>query len=114
LKELLLLGSTWTAKDLAELGVINYAVPSAALDGKVSEMIDAFLARPPLPLIRTKRAINKRLLEQMNLTMDYARLSQQCDLWELAASGFHQDLTLRAEEPPWTLRLTTTEQELGD
>jgi enoyl-CoA hydratase/carnithine racemase len=114
LKELLLLGSTWTAKDLADLGVINYAVPSTALDGKVSEMIDAFLARPPLPLIRTKRAINKRLLEQLNLTMDYARLSQQCDLWELAATGFRQEMTLRAEEPPWTLSPTSTEQGLGE
>ena len=114
LKELLLLGPTWTARELADLGVINYAVPMADLDAKVDEIVQAFLARPPLPLIRTKRAINKRLLEQLNLTMDYARLSQQCDLWELAATGFRQEMTLRAEEPPWTLSPTSTEQGLGE
>jgi enoyl-CoA hydratase len=103
LKELLLLGPTWTAKELADLGVINYAVPEAELDAKVDEMVQAFLARPPLPLIRTKRAINKRLLEQMSLTMDYARMSQQTDLWELATSGFGQEMTLRSGQPAWTL-----------
>ena len=43
---------------------------------KVDEFVQAFLERPPLPLIRTKRAINKRLIEQMNLTLDYSWLAE--------------------------------------
>lgn len=109
LKEFLLLGPTWTAKELADAGIINYAVPADELDDKVDEMVQAFLARPPLPLIRTKRAINKRLLRQMDLTLDYARLSQQTDLWELAATEFRQDTTLRPDQPPWTLPSTGAE-----
>ena len=112
LKELLLLGPTWTAKYLADLGVINYAVPMAELDAKVDEAVQAFLARPPLPLIRTKRAINKRLLEQMGLTMDYARLSQQTDLWELAGTRFRQDRTLRPDEPAWPLMPSVEERSI--
>jgi enoyl-CoA hydratase len=103
LKEFLLLGKTWTAKDMADLGVINYAVPADELDAKVDEFVQAFLARPPVPMIRTKRAINKRLLEQMNLTLDYSWLAESMDHWEMAAQNFEPQLTLRHDEPPWTV-----------
>lgn len=103
LKEFLLLGPKWTARYLADLGVINYALPADEVDDKVEEFIQAFLARPPGPLIRTKRAANKRLIEQMNLTLDYSWASESIDLWELPATDFNQQLTLRPDEPPWTL-----------
>jgi enoyl-CoA hydratase/carnithine racemase len=101
LKEFLLLGPSWTAKQLADLGLINYAVPADLLDAKVDEFVQAFLERPPLPMIRTKRAINKRLIEQMNLTLDYAWLAELTDHWELSATDAGQQMTLRSEEPPW-------------
>jgi enoyl-CoA hydratase/carnithine racemase len=103
LKEFLLLGPRWTAKQLADLGLINYAVPADQLDAKVDEFVQAFLARPPLPLIRTKRAANKRLIAQMNLTLDYAWLAESTDLWELPATDFQQQMTLRPDQPPWNV-----------
>jgi enoyl-CoA hydratase len=103
LKEFILLGPTWTGKQLADLGLVSYAVPASALDSKVDEIVDAFLSRPPAPLVRTKRAINKMLLEQINVTLDYSWAAQATDLWELSATGFAQDLTLRPDQPAWSL-----------
>jgi hypothetical protein len=60
-------------------------------------------------MIRTKRAANKRLIEQMNLTLDYSWLAESIDLWEAAATGFEQQLTLRPEDPSWTVEDPTAE-----
>ncbi|MGA2307318.1 MAG: enoyl-CoA hydratase/isomerase family protein [Acidimicrobiales bacterium] len=103
MKEFLMLGPRWTAKQMAELGLINYAVPADELDAKVDEFVQAFLARPPLALIRTKRAANKRLIEQMNLTLDYSWMAESIDHWEGSATGFEQQMTLRPDEPAWTV-----------
>jgi enoyl-CoA hydratase len=108
-KEFILLGPSWTGKQLADLGLVNYAVPASALDSKVEEIVNAFLSRPPAPLIRTKRAINKMLVQQTNLTLDYSWAAQATDLWELSATGFVQDLTLRPDDVAWTL--TPTEEQ---
>jgi enoyl-CoA hydratase/carnithine racemase len=105
LKEFLLLGPKWTARQLADLGVINYAVPAEDLDARVDHFVQAFLARPPAPVIRTKRAINKRLIEQMNLALDSSWASELLDHWEGSAIGYEPKLTLRDDEPPWTVAL---------
>jgi enoyl-CoA hydratase/carnithine racemase len=103
LKEFLLLGPSWTAKEMADMGLINYAVPADQLDAKVNEFVQKFLERPIGALIKTKRAANKRLIEQMNLTLDYSWLSETIDHWEMAATDFKPQLTLRPDEPSWTV-----------
>lgn len=101
LKEFLLLGPSWTARQLADLGAINYALPMDQLDAKVDEFVKAFLSRPPVPVMRTKRAINKRLLQNMNLAQDYAWTAELLDHWEGSAQEFEAKLTLRHDEPAW-------------
>jgi enoyl-CoA hydratase/carnithine racemase len=101
LKEFLLLGPRWTARELADLGAINYAVRADELDAKVEYFVNAFLARPPLPMMRTKRAINKRLIEQLNLSLDSAWNSELLDHWEGTAFNFEPQRTLRHDEPAW-------------
>jgi enoyl-CoA hydratase len=101
LKEFLLLGPKWTARQLADLGAINYAVPGDQLDTKVDEFVQAFLSRPPVPVMRTKRAINKRLIQNMNLALDYSWTSELLDHWEGTVHGFEAQRTLRHDEPPW-------------
>jgi enoyl-CoA hydratase len=101
LKELLLLGDFWTARKLADLNVVNYALPASEVDAKVDYFVEQFLARPPRPLLRTKRAINKRLLEQWNLTMDYSTQAELCDMWETAAVGHKPDMTFRPNDATW-------------
>jgi enoyl-CoA hydratase len=103
LKEFLLLGPNWTAREMADMGLINYAVPADQLDAKVNEFVRKFLQRPPGPLIRTKRAANKRLIEQMNLALDYSWLSETLDHWEMAATDFNQQMDLRPADPNWTV-----------
>lgn len=100
-KEFVLLGGTLTGRELFELGIANAAVPAEELDAKVDYYVQKFLERPPAPLIRTKRACNKRLIEQMNLTFDYAWAAESNDLWEFTATGFDQQMTLRPDEPNW-------------
>lgn len=103
LKEFLLLGPSWSARQLCDMGLINYAVPAEQLDPKVDEFVQRFLERPVGPLIRTKRAANKRLIEQMNLTLDYSWMAETVDHWEMAANRFDPQLTLRPDDPTWTV-----------
>jgi enoyl-CoA hydratase/carnithine racemase len=101
LKEFLLLGPKWTARQLADLGAINYAVPVDQLDTKVDEFVRAFLSRPPIPVMRTKRAINKRLVQNMNLALDYSWTSELLDHWEGTVHDFEAQRTLRHDQPAW-------------
>lgn len=103
LKEFLLLGPKWTARQLADLGAINYAVPADQLDAKVNEFVQAFLSRPPIPVMRTKRAINKRLIGNMNLSLDSAWTSELLDHWEGTVNDFQPQLTLRHDQPAWAV-----------
>jgi len=103
LKEFLLLGATWTAKDFADMNMINYAVPASELDTVVNGIVAKFLARPARALARTKRAANKRLIEQMNLTLDYAWMAEAVDCWEIPQRDWKPDTTLRPDDPAWTV-----------
>ncbi len=71
-KEYLMLGKPYTAKDMAQLGVINYAVPMSQLDTIVDDLVRRLLRRSPESLALTKRAVNRRMAQQVNLTMDAA------------------------------------------
>lgn len=69
-KEYLMLAKPFTASELARFGIINYAVPAAALDAKVDDMVQRLLQRGAYALARTKRLINRKLADQLNLTLD--------------------------------------------
>jgi enoyl-CoA hydratase len=101
LKEFLLLGPSWTGRQFAEMELVNYAVPAVELDAKVDEFVQKFLERPMRSLIRTKRAANKPLIEQMNLTLDYSNMAEMLDTWEIPHREWKPDATLRAGDKPW-------------
>jgi enoyl-CoA hydratase/carnithine racemase len=69
-KESLLLAREFTAVELEEMGVINYAVEADRLDGKVAELVDALLERSPHALAWSKRVANRHLADQLNRTLD--------------------------------------------
>lgn len=69
-KEYLMLAEPHTAKELAQLGIINYAVPAAELDKKVDEIVQKLLRRGAYPLAWTKRIVNRRVADQLNRTLD--------------------------------------------
>ena len=70
--EYLLLARPFTAKELAGMGVINYAVPRDQLDAKTQEIAERLLKRNAYALAYNKRVLNKQALAQFNLVHDAA------------------------------------------
>lgn len=69
-KEYLMLTEPYTARQLADMNIINHAVPADQLDAKVAEFTTRLLSKSAYALARTKRIINRRIVEQLNLTLD--------------------------------------------
>jgi len=71
-KEYLLTGDLMDAATAAEMGLINYAVPTDELDAKVDEMAAKILANPRWAVRWTKAAINIALRDNANKISDAA------------------------------------------
>ena len=71
-KEYLLTGDLMDAATAAEMGLINYAVPTDELDAKVDEMAAKILANPRWAVRWTKAAINIPLRDNANKISDAA------------------------------------------
>jgi len=84
LKEWMFLSKVYTAREMADMNVINYAVPAAELDRTLTTLVDALLERPPFVLAHTKKLINKRIKEQYNLTEDLAGAFTSLDMFTQA------------------------------
>lgn len=69
-KEYLMLAKPYTAAELAKLGIINYAVPANELDAKVDDIVKRLLERGAYALAWSKRLINKRVVDQLNMSLD--------------------------------------------
>ncbi len=66
-KEYLMLARPFTAKELAAMGVVNYAVPAAELDAKTNEIAERLLKRNAYALALTKRVLNKQAMASFNM-----------------------------------------------
>lgn len=71
-KEYLMLARPFTAKELAAMGVVNYAVPAAELDAKTNEIAQRLLRRNAYALAFTKRILNKQAMAAFNMVHDAA------------------------------------------
>lgn len=71
-KEFLLTGDMMSAREAADLGLINYAVPLHDLDAKVDDMIARITANPRWAVRWTKTATNLPLKDIANRIMDAA------------------------------------------
>jgi enoyl-CoA hydratase len=69
-KEYLMLAQPYTAREMADMNIINYAVPADELDAKVADIADRLLSKSAYALARTKRIVNRRVADQLNLTLD--------------------------------------------
>ncbi len=69
-KEYLMLARPFTAKELAAMGVVNYALAADQIDAKTQEIAERLLKRNPYALALTKRVLNKQLLAQFNMVHD--------------------------------------------
>jgi enoyl-CoA hydratase len=96
-KEYLMLSPAYTAKELAAMNIINYAVPMERLDVVVDDLIQRLLRRPARTLARTKRIANKLLIQQWHIAFDLSMEAEKLDFWELGRNGWVNDLTLRPD-----------------
>jgi enoyl-CoA hydratase/carnithine racemase len=99
-KEYLFLSPGYTARELAEMNIVNYAVPMERLDEVLGGLIERLLKRPARALARTKRAANKLLIQQWNLAFDLSLDSEMLDFWELGRANWVADLTLQPGPRP--------------
>jgi enoyl-CoA hydratase len=93
-KEYLMLGRPYTAEQLERMGMINYAVPAEELDRKVDEIVAGLLERGAYALAWTKRVANRRVLDQLNLTLDAGAAYEMVNFLHLDQSGFRERRTL--------------------
>jgi enoyl-CoA hydratase len=70
--EYLMLARPFNAKELARMGVVNYALPAAEIDAKTDEIARRLLKRNAYALAFTKRLINKRLMDSFSRVHDAA------------------------------------------
>ncbi len=91
-KEYLMIGKEYSAKRLAELHMINYAVPAADLDATVDRIVKKLLSRPALALAWTKRSVNRYVAQQHNQTLDASAAYEMVNFLQWERQGFKQDL----------------------
>ena len=89
-KEYLMLGEPVVASELARLGIINYAVPFDALDATVDRLVAGLLARPAHALARTKRVVNRRVMDGLGRSLDAAAAYEMADFLQWGHDGRQQ------------------------
>jgi enoyl-CoA hydratase/carnithine racemase len=78
-KEYQFLSQPLTARELADMHVINYAVPAAELDDKVDDLVRRLLARPQAVLAHIRKLLQKPIIEQANLQYDLSWAYEHLD-----------------------------------
>jgi enoyl-CoA hydratase len=96
-KEYLFLGGAMTARDLAAMNIVNHAVPMQELDAVTDGLVQRLLKRPARTLARTKRGVNKALVQQMNQAYDALGYAEMLDFWEQGRDGFRPHLGFGAQ-----------------
>jgi enoyl-CoA hydratase len=93
-KEFLMLAKPYTGRELADLNVINYAVPAGELDAKVDEIVQALLRRTSYALAWTKRTCNRMVADHLNMTLDAAAAYEMINFLQLDRLGGQDPMEL--------------------
>lgn len=97
-KEYLMLSRTFTTVELAEIGVVNYAVPLDQLTAKTDEIVAELLSKPASVLAMTKRLVNRAITPNLHQSLDLSAAYEKLNFLELARSKGKQNLSLRETE----------------
>lgn len=87
-KEYLMLAQSYTAKELAEMDCINYAVPLPELDRKVDEIVQRLLSRSAFALAYTKRIASRHVVDQLNRSLDAAAAYEFLNMMQIERRKF--------------------------
>jgi len=82
-KEYLMLGKPYRASELAEMGLINYAVAEDELDTKTAEIVERLLERSAYALAWAKRTANRRVINHLNMTLDAAAAYEMVNFYQI-------------------------------
>jgi enoyl-CoA hydratase len=93
-KEILMLGKTHTGRQLADMGIINYAVPADQLDRVTDDIVQRLLQRSAYALAWSKRVINQHYVDNMNKVLTSAIAYEMVDLFETAQNRGKAPTTL--------------------
>jgi enoyl-CoA hydratase len=93
-KEYLMLAKPFSASELAARGIVNYAVPPEELSAKTDELVAALLRRSAYALAWTKRTINRRVADQLNLTLDASAAYEMVNFLQIGRLGGKDPKTL--------------------
>jgi len=99
-KEYLFLGTSFTARELAAMNIVNYAVPMNQVDAVTDDLVARLLRRPARTLARTKRGVNKMLVQQVNQAYDALGYAEMLDFWEQGRDGWKPDLSFGPPPDP--------------
>lgn len=87
-KEYLMLGKPYTGSDLAEMDLINYAVPPGELDEVVDGLVDRLLERSAYALAWTKRTANRHVVDHLNATLDASSAYEMVNFLQMEWLGW--------------------------
>jgi enoyl-CoA hydratase len=87
-KEFLMLRRTFTGRELADMHLINRSVPVGELDATVDDVVRRLLLRPAYALAWTKRVVNRRVVEQLNRTLDAGAAFEMVTFLQAERAGF--------------------------
>lgn len=93
-KEWLMLGPLVNAAELAEQGLINYAVAPEDLDAKVDALCEKLLRRSAFALAWTKRVANRRVVQHLNMTLDAGAAYEMVSALQIERAKFKDHFSL--------------------
>ena len=97
-KEFLFLAKEYTGRQLADMNIINYAVPAAQLDSVTDDIVERLLNRGAFALAWTKRAANRHVVNQLNLTLDAAAAYEMVNFLQIERLNGADPKTLTDEQ----------------
>jgi enoyl-CoA hydratase len=93
-KEYLMLGRTYTGRELADMHLINGAVPADQLDAVVDDVVERLLKRPAYALAWTKRVTNRLLVDQLNRALDAGVGYEMTTFLQIERGGWRENFDL--------------------
>jgi enoyl-CoA hydratase len=93
-KEYLMLAKRYTARELADAKIINAAVAADQLDAAVDDYVTRLLKRPSYALAWTKRIINRRIVDTLNMSLDAGAAYEMVNFLQLDRMGWKDPETL--------------------
>lgn len=90
-KEYMMLSVVYSATDLADMGIVNRAVPYSELETVTEDVITRLLKRSAFALAWTKRVLNRSVAQQVNATADAAIAYEALNFSQIQRLGYAGD-----------------------